>query len=156
MANAPRTREARPVSREQNDREATARKKQWAPASMLPEPTPQEGVEFRWIRKSTLGVNDPTNYSRKVREGWETCRLEDHPELKLAVDEDAVSSGLVENGGLILCKMPTEMVQQRNAYYQRSSEAQVESVDNNFMRENDPRMPLFHDRKSKVSFGRGS
>ncbi len=156
MANTTRTREARPVSRENDNREATARKKQWAPASLLPEPAPQEGVEFRWIRKSTLGVSDPTNYSRKTREGWETCRLEDHPELMLALDQDAVSSGLVENGGLILCKMPTEMVEQRNAYYRRSTVAQVESVDNNFMRENDPRMPLFQDRKSKVSFGRGS
>mgnify|MGYP006284691991 FL=1 len=156
MANSTRTREARPVSREHDNREATARKKQWAPASLLPEPDPEEGVSFRWIRKSMLGTNDPTNFSRKVREGWETCRLEDHPELKLHVDEDAKASGLVEIGGLILCKMPTEMIEQRNDYYRRSSEAQVESVDNNFMRENDPRMPLFHDRKSKVSFGRGS
>lgn len=156
MANSTRTREARPVSREHESREATARKKQWAPASLLPEPDPVEGVSFRWIRKSTLGVTDPTNFSRKVREGWETCRLEDHPEMQLHVDGDAAASGMVEIGGLILCKMPTEMIEQRNAYYRRSSEAQVESVDNNFMRENDPRMPLFRDRKSTVSFGRGS
>lgn len=156
MANSTRTREARPVSREHDNRETTARVKQWAPASLLPQPTPQEGVEFRYIRKSMLGVNDPTNFSRKVREGWETCRIEDHPELQLHVDEEAKASGLVEIGGLILCQMPTEMVQQRNAYYQRSTQAQVESVDNNFMRENDPRMPLFADRKSKTSFGKGN
>ena len=156
MADEIRNREPRPVSRSQETRETTARKKQWAPASLLPEPTPQEGVSFRWIRKSMLGKADPTNFSRKVREGWETCRLEDHPELELHVDSDAASSGLVEIGGLILCKMPTEFVEQRNAYYNKTSKAQIESVDNNFMRENDPRMPLYNERKSTVSFGRGS
>jgi len=30
----------------------------------------------------------------------------------------------------------------------------MDSVDNNFMRESDPRMPLFNERKSKVTFGR--
>lgn len=156
MANSTRTREARPVSREHDNRKTTARAKQWQPASLLPEPNPVEGVSFRWIRKSMLGKTDPTNFSRKVREGWETRRIEDHPELKLHVDQEAQASGLVEIGGLVLCAMPSDMVEQRNAYYRRSTKAQVESVDNNFMRENDPRMPLFQDRKSTVSFGRGS
>jgi hypothetical protein len=155
MADSNRNREPRPVSRELETREQTARKKQWAPANLLPEPTPQEGVSFRWVRKSMVGKSDPTNFSRKVREGWETCRLEDHPELALHVDGDAAASGLVEIGGLLLCKMPTEMVEQRNAYYNRTSQAQIESVDNNFMRENDPRMPLYNERKTSVSFGRG-
>ena len=155
MADSNRNREPRPVSRELETREQTARKKQWAPANLLPEPTPQEGVSFRWVRKSMVGKADPTNFSRKVREGWETCRLEDHPELALHVDGDAAASGLVEIGGLLLCKMPTEMVEQRNAYYNRTSQAQIESVENNFMRENDPRMPLYNERKTSVSFGRG-
>jgi hypothetical protein len=32
----------------------------------------------------------------------------------------------------------------------------MDSVENTFMRENDARMPLFSQRKSEVSFGRGS
>lgn len=151
-----RIREARSTSRTQSTREATARVKQWAPANLLPEPTPQEGVEFRWIRKSMMGTSDPTNMSRRLREGWETCRLEDHPELALEVDVDARASGMVEVGGLVLCRTGRELVDQRNAYYNRKAGAQMESVDNSFMRENDPRMPLFQDRQSKVSFGRGS
>jgi hypothetical protein len=62
----------------------------------------------------------------------------------------------IEIGGLILCKTPIEFVQQRDAFYQQQSEGQMNSVDNNFMRENDPRMPLFRERQSKVSFGRGT
>lgn len=149
------TRTAKPLNREQSTREETARKKAWAPASLLPDPAPEDGYKFRYIRKSMLGVSDPTNFSRKTREGWETCRLEDHPELALMVDKDAQASGLVEIGGLILCKMPTEMIEQRTDYINRNNQAQIDSVDNSFMRENDPRMPLFSDKKSATSFGKG-
>jgi len=38
-------------------------------------------------------------------------------------------------------------------YYNDQAQKQMESVDNNFMRNNDPRMPLFADRKSSVSRG---
>jgi hypothetical protein len=143
-------------SREMQTRETTSRKKLWQPADLLPAPTPQEGYEFRWIRKSMMGQSDPTNTSRSFREGWEPCRLDDHPELALSVDVDAKSSGIVEVGGLILCKMPVEMVLARNSYYQNNAAEQLESVDNNLMRENDSRMPMFKEAKSTVSFGRGS
>jgi len=151
-----RIREARSTSRSTQTREASTRKKQWAPANLLPEPTPQEGVKFRWIRKSMMGTTDPTNFSRKSREGWEPCRLDDHPELALDVDNEARASGLVEIGGLILCRIPEEIVGQRNEYYHRKASSAMEAVDNSLMRENDPRMPLFKDRKSQVSFGHGS
>jgi hypothetical protein len=103
-----------------------------------------------------MGQSDPTNTSRSFREGWEPCRLDDHPELALSVDVDAKSSGIVEVGGLILCKMPVEMVLARNSYYLNNAAAQLESVDNNLMRENDSRMPMFKEARSTVSFGRGS
>jgi hypothetical protein len=62
----------------------------------------------------------------------------------------------IEVGGLLLCKTPIEFTEQRDAYYRNIAGSQMESVDNNFMRENDPRMPLFQERKSEVkSFGKG-
>lgn len=143
-------------TRELQTRESNSRKKLWQPADLLPAPTPQEGYEFRWVRKTMMGQDDPTNTSRSFREGWEPCRLDDHPELALSVDSSARNSGLVEVGGLILCKMPVEMVMARNAYYNQHASAQMESVDSNLMRENDPRMPLFKDAKTSVTFGRGS
>lgn len=142
--------------RDLQTRESDSRKKLWQPADLLPAPTPQEGYTFRWIRKAIMGDSDPTNTSRSFREGWEPCRLEDHPELALSVDAGVENSGLIEIGGLLLCKIPTEMAEQRSAYYRSHSEAQVQSVDANLMRESDPRMPLFKDSKSSVSFGRGS
>jgi hypothetical protein len=137
-------------------RENTSRKKLWQPADLLPAPNPVEGYEFRWVRKSTMGKSDPTNTSRSFREGWEPCNLADHPELAFSVDADAKNSGMVEVGGLILCKLPVEMVAARNAYYQNRTQAQLDSVDSRLMRENDQRMPLFRDSKSQVTFGPGS
>jgi hypothetical protein len=69
--------------------------------------------------------------------------------------EDARFKDNIVIGGLMLCKAPIEMVEDRTAHYQNQNEAQIQSVDQNFMRQNDPRMPLFAERKSKVTFGRG-
>ena len=55
----------------------------------------------------------------------------------------------------MLCKTPIEFVEQRNGYYQKQAEGQIEAVDNNLMRQNDPRMPLFNERKTEVTFGKG-
>jgi hypothetical protein len=61
-------------NREKRDmvtREETLRPKKWQPPQLLPDPEPEEGYAFRWIRLSTLGNADPVNISSKLREGWE-------------------------------------------------------------------------------------
>ena len=145
------------ASRDLNTRAKDERPRSWAPPTLLPDPTPEPGYTFRWIRVSTLGQADPRNVSSKIREGWEPVRAADHPEISMYLDNDnARFKDNVVVGGLLLCKTPTEMVDQRNAFYQAKADAQVRSVDNHFMRENDPRMPLFSERKTTVSFGRGN
>ena len=144
-------------SRELDLRQTRERPKSWAPPTLLPEPAPQDGYKFRWIRVSTLNQADPTNLSAKLREGWEPVRASDHPELHLhGMDTSEKFKDNVVVGGLMLCKTPTEFVEQRNAYYQQQTATQTESVDNHFLRQNDPRMPLYSERKSSVSFGKGS
>lgn len=143
------------LSRSAEERGASTRQKQWKPADVLPEPTREEGWEYKWIRKSIMGVADPTNMSKSLREGWEPCRLEDHPEMMLAIDEGASNSGLIEVGGLVLCKIPQEMFDQRQRYYEQQAQGQMESVDAQIDRENDSRMPMFKERQSKVTFGNG-
>jgi len=136
-------------------RESSARAT-YKPPSALPDPDPQPGWKFRWIATAILGQPNPSNVSKKTREGWEPVRAADHPELMLAADKN----GNVELGGLMLCKQPEESVAARNDYYARQNKSQMESVDNSFMRNNDPRMPLFSERKSSttrgVGFGNGS
>ena len=145
------------ANRETETRAKDERPRSWAPPTLLPDPTPEPGYTFRWIRVSTLGQADPRNVSSKIREGWEPVRAVDHPEISMYLDNDnARFKDNVVVGGLLLCKTPTEMVDQRNAYYQQQADAQVRSVDNHFMRESDPRMPLFSERKTSVTFGRGN
>lgn len=143
------------ANRELETRERTARKRAWVRPDVLPNPDPEPGYAFRWIRVSTRGEADPMNVSLKLREGWEPVKASDHPEVHLMAIENERFKDNIVIGGLMLCKTPTEVVQDRNAYYQEQADAQIKSVDNNFMRENDPRMPLFAERKTKVTFGRG-
>jgi hypothetical protein len=130
------------------------RPKQWAPAELLPEPDKQDGFAYRWIRVSMLNNADPRNLSAKLREGWEPVRAEEQPALQLLIDPNSRFKDNIEVGGLLLCKTPIELVNQRNAHFQKITNDQTTAVDNNLMRANDPRMPLFNDKKSSVSFGK--
>jgi hypothetical protein len=128
----------------------------YVPASTLPTPDKRPGIVHRWVATEVLGQAYAPNVSKKMREGWEPVRAEDYPELML----EANKNGNVEIGGLMLCSMPEELAKSRNEYYLKHATAQMESVDNNFMRNSDPRMPLFSEKKSTttrgVGFGNGS
>lgn len=137
-------------------RDTAERPKKWTPPQLLPDPTPEEGYAYRWIRIATLGKDDAMNVSGKLREGWEPVKASDHPEVRLFSGGQSRFPDSIEVGGLLLCKTPVEFTEQRNAYYQQQAESQMQSVDNAYMRENDPRMPLFKERSTKVTFGRGT
>ena len=143
------------LARELDDRSKTERPKQWTRPEVLPEPTKEAGYTYRWIRVALNGQADARNVSAKLREGWEPVRIEEQPQFKMLVDPDSRYKDNVEVAGLLLCKMPDEMAKQPNDYYAQQSKAQIESVDNNFMRENDQRMPLFSEKRTSTSFGKG-
>lgn len=141
--------------RELETRQQSERPKQWMPAELLPEPDKQPGFSYRWIRTSLNGQADPRNLSQKIREGWEPVKVEEQPKFKLLIDPTSRFKDNIEIGGLLLCKTPTEFVKQRNAYFQQQTDAQANAVDNSFMRQSDARMPLFSEKKSTTSFGKG-
>jgi hypothetical protein len=143
------------LTRELETRAQQERPKQWAPAETLPEPDKQPGFAYRWIRVSTLNQADPRNLSGKFREGWEPVKVSEQPKFQLLIDPNSRFKENVEIGGLLLCKTPEEFVAQRSDYYNNQTQAQTLAIDNSFMRENDPRMPLFNERKSTTSFGKG-
>ena len=144
------------LSRELETRKAAYRPEAWRPPETLPMPDDRPGWKHRYIRLSTMGQADPSNISSKMREGYEPCKAEDYPELMMHAATEGRFKGGVEVGGLLLCRIPEEFMEQRAKYYEQQSRSQVESVDNNFLRENDPRMPLFSEKKTKVTFGSGS
>ena len=141
-------------------REAIQRKVSWENPSNLPNPEQQEGYVFRWIRTAILGQTDNPNVSRRFREGWEPCELEDHPELQIHMmdyNSEWAKKGNVEIGGQLLCKMPKETAEARDAHFNQEAQTQMEAVDNVFLKENDPRMPKqVFERKSRTTFGKDS
>jgi hypothetical protein len=144
------------LARELESRAVTYRPTSWRAPDVLPSPDARPGWKHRWVRISTMGQADPSNISSKLREGYEPCKAEDYPELMLHASTEGRFKGNIEVGGLLLCRIPEEFMTQRAEYYSQQSKAQMESVDNNFLRQSDARMPLFSEKSSKVSFGSGS
>jgi hypothetical protein len=122
---------------------------------MLPAPEPRNGIEYRWIRTSTLGQSDNTNVSSKFREGWTPVRKDDHPNLQVVSDIDSRFTDNIEVGGLLLCQNSTENVQARRDAQLRQAENQMDAVDNSYLRNSDPRMPVLKpERSTRNSFGK--
>lgn len=141
------------TSRESHTREREERKV-WRPGSALEAPEPPLGYVHRWIRESVMEFDDKTNVHKKRQEGWELVRAEDYPEYSGPVVDEGRNAGVIGVGGLVLARMPKELRDQRNAHYQGVTRNQMEAVDRDWMRENNPAMPkLAPQRKSSVSFG---
>ena len=143
------------LARELDTRMTAERPKQWQQPELLPQPDKQPGYAYRWIRTSTLDQSDARNLSAKLREGWEPVSVEEQPQFSLLVDPNSRFKDKIEIGGLLLCKTPEEFVEQRNAHFQKQTDAQTLAVDNNLMRQSDARMPIFKEGRSDVSFGKG-
>ena len=133
------------------------RNKPWTPPSSLDAPPAPKGFKHRWIRTESIGFMDTGNVSKKLREGWEFVRAEevknqlgdhDYP-----VVQQGQYQGLIGVGGLVLARIPEEIVEQRKKYFQNITADQVKSVDNDILREQRPELPVNIDRQSRVSFG---
>jgi hypothetical protein len=122
---------------------------------LLPNPEPKDGIEYRWIRTSTLGNSDNTNVSSRFREGWTPVRKDDHPNLQVVSDIDSRFTDNIEVGGLLLCQNTTENVQARRDAQLLQAESQMDAVDNSYLRNSDPRMPVLKpERSTRNSFGK--
>lgn len=144
------------ANRNLETRDATSRKQGWRPPSVLPVPDREEGYAYRWVRVGSRGNSDNRNVSKRFREGWVPVSAKDHPELQVMTDRGSEFSDGVEIGGLLLCKTSKEKVEQRNAYFNSLAHTQMHAVDNTYMRESDPRMPLSKpERRSRTTFGDG-
>ena len=143
------------IARELETRSNKERPKQWQRPETLPQPIKQPGYAYRWIRVSIANQADARNVSSKIREGWEPVRIEEQPQFQMLVDPNSRFKDNIEVAGLLLCKIPEEFVAQRAQYFAKATKDNMDAVDSSFMRENDPRMPLFSEKKSKTSFGKG-
>ena len=139
--------------RESVTREATTRRKPWAPPSHLEAPKPPAGYVHRWIRVAMRGEEDKMNVNSKLREGWEPVRADEYPDYEAPVIDDGRYAGVIGQGGLMLCRIPVETAQERSAYYGTRTREQMVAVDQDLMKEQHPSMPIHQSRQSRVSFG---
>ena len=143
------------TNRDNENRSSQERIQAWAPPATLPEVIPLPGYSYHWKRTATLNEADPRNISMALREGYEPVKADEQPHMKMLSDTNSRFPGCIEIGGLLLCKRPTELNDQRNSHYLQQANQQMQSVDNNLMRQSDPRAPIFKEHKSTVSFGKG-
>lgn len=141
-------------ARDANSRESAERIQQWRPGSALDAPEPPLGYKHRWIRESVMEYDDKTNVHKKRQEGWELVRAEEYPDYVGPVIDEGRNAGTIGVGGLVLARIPTELVNQRNQHFAQVASNQMDAVDRDWMRENNALMPkLAPQRKSSVSFG---
>ena len=143
------------TSRAKQTRDATARRKPWAPPSMLDAPPAPDGFKHRWIRAEPRGFDDRKNVSAKMREGWELVRQDEYPDFEAPVVESGKYEGVFGVGGLLLARIPDETVAERTAYFAQRSADQMAAVDHDMMRENAHSTMTISkpDRQSRVTFG---
>lgn len=137
------------ATRDADTREEDLRATPWAPAATLPEPAPMDGWRFKWVRRLSLGETDVMNMSRRRREGWEPVPAEEQPDLQDYSD----SPGVIEIGGLVLCRMPEERARSRDRYFADKARSQEDGLNRQYSQDASPdnRMPIFEERKTKVS-----
>jgi len=139
--------------RETQTRQSQERKV-WRPGTALEAPEPPLGYKHRWIRESVMEYDDKTNVHKRRQEGYDLVRAEEYPEYTGPVVDEGRNAGIIGVGGLVLARIPEELAEQRNQHYQKTTQNQMDAVDRDWMRENNPAMPkMAPQRKSSVSFG---
>ena len=141
------------TSRASQTRVKAERPKVWTPPSSLDAPPAPDGYRHRWIRAESMGFDDTKNMSGKIRSGWDLVRADEYPDSDYPIVEDGKYAGVIGVGGLVLTRVPEEVAKQRQAYYAKQSQEQVEALDNDLMKEQHSSMPINIDRQTRVTFG---
>jgi len=145
--------ENKKTPRASQTREKQSKPKVWTPPSALDAPPAPNGFRHRWVRAESLGFQDTKNVSGRIRQGYELVRSDEYPDSDYPIVEDGKYAGVIGVGGLVLTRVPEEVAKQRQAYYAKQSQEQVEALDNDLMKEQHSSMPINIDRQTRVTFG---
>ena len=145
------------TSRESDKKASKEAKKSWTPPSSLDAPPAPNGYAHRWIRTTVQGFEDTANVSYKMREGWEFVKVD---QVRNEIGDNSYPfytegkyEGCIGIGGLVLARIPEEILVQRAEYFRRITQDRMNAVDNDLMKEQHPDMPINIDRQSRVTFG---
>jgi hypothetical protein len=69
--------------------------------------------------------------------------------------DDGRHAGVIGVGGLLLARIPEELAEERNDYYQQRTKDQLNAVDNDMMKTNAHSNMVINkpDRQSRITFG---
>ena len=141
------------TSRASQTREKTTQKKVWTPPSSLDAPPAPDGYHHRWIRAESMGFDDTKNMAGKLRSGYELVRADAYPGSEYPVVTEGKYKGIIGVGGLLLAKVPEEIVKSREAYFNSMTQDADDAIENDLMMEQHPGMPINAERQSRVTFG---
>jgi|TARA_R100000329_G_scaffold64026_1_gene56968 hypothetical protein len=141
------------TSRASQTREKESRKKVWTPPSSLDAPPAPTGFHHRWIRAESMGFEDSKNVQGRLRSGYELVRADEYPDGEYPQVENGKYKGVIGVGGLVLARVPDEIVKQRADYYAKQHNDKVEAMDKDLMKDEHRSMPIDIDRQSRVTFG---
>ena len=141
------------TSRASQTREKTSQKKVWTPPSSLDAPPAPDGYHHRWIRAETMGFDDSKNMAGRLRSGYELVRADAYPGSQYPPVTEGKYKGVIGVGGLLLAKVPIEVVKSREAYFDGMTKDANDAIENDLMKEQHPGMPINAERQSRVTFG---
>ena len=128
-------------------------KKVWTPPSSLDAPPAPDGFKHRWIRAESMGFDDTSNMSAKLRSGYELVRADEYSDIDYPTIVDGKYKGVIGVGGLLLARIPDEIVESRKEYFAQQTKDRNDAIDNDLMKEQHPSMPINNDRQTRVTFG---
>ena len=128
-------------------------KKVWTPPSSLDAPPAPDGYKHRWIRAESMGFDDSSNMSAKLRSGFELVRADEYSEIDYPTVNDGKYKGVIGVGGLLLARIPNEIVKSREEYFKQQTQDRNDAIENDLMKEQHPSMPINNDRQTRVTFG---
>ena len=141
------------TSRASQTREKTSQKKVWTPPSSLDAPPAPDGYHHRWIRAESMGFDDTKNMAGKLRSGYELVRADEYPGSNYPVMTEGKYKGVIGVGGLLLARIPMEIVKSRDEYFNKITQDKDTAVEQDLMKEQHPSMPINADRQTRVTFG---
>ena len=134
-------------------REKETRPVEWRPPNNLEAPPAPDGFKHRWLRASARGYEDNQNIISRLRQGYVLVRADEYQDWELPTQEDGKHAGVIGQGGLLLARVPLEIVESRNKFFAKQTGEQMDSVDRDLFKDEHKSMPIHKDRQSRVTFG---
>ena len=141
------------TSRASQTRAKTEKPKVWTPPSSLDAPPAPDGYHHRWIRAESMGFDDTKNMAGKLRSGYELVRADEYPGSNYPVMTEGKYKGIIGVGGLLLARIPVEIVKSRDEYFKKITQDKDTAVEQDLMKEQHPSMPINAERQTRVTFG---